>query len=34
VLPRRVMVPTDNVDAARKLLTDAGIGQELSKVPK
>lgn len=34
VLPRRVMVPADRVGAARKLLVDAGIGQELSKAPE
>ena len=31
VLQRRVMVPADRLDAARRLLTDAGIGDELSK---
>jgi hypothetical protein len=34
VLPRRVMVPADKVEAARKLLEEAGVGQELSKAPK
>jgi hypothetical protein len=29
MLPRRVMVPDDRVVAARKLLTDAGLGHEL-----
>jgi hypothetical protein len=34
VLPRRVMVPADKIEAARKLLDDAGVGQELSKAQK
>jgi hypothetical protein len=29
VLPRRVLVVSDRADAARRLLTDAGIGAEL-----
>jgi hypothetical protein len=29
ILPRRVLVPDDRVFAARKLLTDAGLGHEL-----
>ena len=29
VLPRRVLVVSDRIDAARRLLTDAGIGAEL-----
>ncbi len=31
VLPRRIMVPDDEIDAARKLLREAGIGQEISE---
>jgi hypothetical protein len=31
VLPRRVMVPEDEIDAARKLLHEAGIGKEISE---
>ena len=31
VLPRRVLVVSDRVEAARRLLTDAGIGAELRK---
>jgi hypothetical protein len=31
ILPRRVMVPTGKVEAARRLLDEAGIGGELSK---
>jgi putative signal transducing protein len=30
VLPRRVMVPDDELDAARKLLRDAGMAKEIS----
>ena len=30
VLPRRVMVADDEIDAARKLLRDAGIAKEIS----
>jgi hypothetical protein len=29
ILPRRVLVSEDNVDAARKLLEEAGLGHEL-----
>ena len=29
MLPRRVMVADDQADAARRLLTDAGLGHEL-----
>lgn len=31
ILPRRLMVPADRIEAARKLLDEAGIGAELSK---
>jgi hypothetical protein len=31
VLPRRVMVADDEIDAARRLLEEAGIGKELSE---
>ena len=31
ILPRRVLVPSDDVDAARRLLADAGVGNELEK---
>src|SRR5215212_589374 len=31
VLPRRVMVGEDEIDAARKLLKDAGIGKEITE---
>ena len=34
VLPRRVMVPADKIETARKLLEEAGVGQELSKARK
>jgi hypothetical protein len=34
ILPRRLMVPADRIEAARKLLDEAGIGAELSKVRK
>ncbi len=30
ILPRRVLVPDDDQDAARRILIDAGIAQELS----
>ena len=33
VLPRRVLVVSDRLDAARRLLTDAGVGAEL-RTPK
>ncbi len=29
VLPRRILVAEDDVDAARRLLTEAGLGHEL-----
>jgi len=29
VLPRRIMVPEDDADEARKILSDAGIGNEI-----
>jgi len=29
ILPRRVLVPDEDVDAARRLLTEAGLGHEL-----
>ncbi len=31
VLPRRVMVPSDELDKARKVLEEAGIADELPK---
>jgi len=31
ILPRRVLVPSDDVDDARQLLKDAGVGGELEK---
>jgi hypothetical protein len=31
ILPRRVLVPADDVVAARRLLSDAGVGDELEK---
>ena len=35
VLPRRVMVPGDEIDAARRVLREAGVGQEISQpMPK
>lgn len=34
VLPRRVMVPAESVEAARRILDEAGVGGELSKAPK
>ncbi len=34
VLPRRVLVVSDRVEAARRLLTDAGIGAELREPEK
>ncbi|MGC4026978.1 MAG: DUF2007 domain-containing protein [Mesorhizobium sp.] len=29
VLPRRIMVPEEDADEARKILSDAGIGNEI-----
>ena len=29
ILPRRILVPDDNVDQARQVLKDAGFGNEL-----
>jgi hypothetical protein len=29
ILPRRILVPDDQVDRARRLLQDAGLGHEL-----
>lgn len=29
ILPRRILVPQDDLDAARRLLRDAGLGHEL-----
>jgi hypothetical protein len=34
ILPRRLMVPADRIEAARRLLDQAGIGAELSKARK
>ncbi|MCX5497496.1 DUF2007 domain-containing protein [Kaistia dalseonensis] len=34
VLPRRILVPSDDLAAARQLLTDAGIAGELRPEPK
>jgi len=31
VLPRRIMVPGDSLAQARRLLVDAGVGNELEK---
>jgi hypothetical protein len=31
ILPRRILVPEDNANAARRLLADAGIANEISK---
>ena len=31
VLPRRVMVPADEIDAARSLLREAGMGKEITQ---
>lgn len=31
ILPRRVLVPADRADEARRILRDAGIGEELEK---
>lgn len=33
ILPRRLLVPEGSVEAARKLLREAGIGQELAPPP-
>jgi len=33
ILPRRVLVADDDADAARQLLTDAGIGGEIRREP-
>jgi hypothetical protein len=33
VLPRRILVPTHRLAAARALLIDAGIGEELRPKP-
>jgi hypothetical protein len=29
ILPRRILVESDRADEARRILTDAGIGQEM-----
>jgi hypothetical protein len=34
ILPRRVMVPSEQIDAARRLLDEAGLAGELSKARK
>jgi len=34
VLPRRIMVPLDELENARRVLRDAGIGDELEKPKK
>jgi Putative prokaryotic signal transducing protein len=31
ILPRRVLVPGDDLDKARQILVDAGVGKELEK---
>ena len=31
VLPRRILVPHNDLDEARKLMKDAGVGEELEK---
>lgn len=31
LLPRRILVVSDEIDEARKLMTDAGLAKELSK---
>ena len=31
ILPRRVLVPSDDVEEARSILKDAGVGAELEK---
>jgi hypothetical protein len=33
LLPRRVLVAEDQLEEARRLMIDAGIGKELSKAP-
>ncbi len=34
VIPRRMLVPSDRLDAARAILRDAGIGAELERPRK
>lgn len=34
ILPRRLLVDSDEAEAARRLLTDAGLGAELRDRPK
>lgn len=34
ILPRRLVVPQGEVDAARRLLAEAGIGDELAQKPR
>ena len=34
VLPRRILVPADRLDNARRIVHDAGIGEELEKPRK
>lgn len=31
ILPRRILVPTDDADEARSILVDAGIGDEIRR---
>jgi len=31
ILPRRIVVPADDIENARRILTDAGVGKELEK---
>ncbi|MCB1500670.1 MAG: DUF2007 domain-containing protein [Bauldia sp.] len=31
ILPRRVLVPADDIGTARQILADAGVGKELEK---
>ncbi|MGH6736422.1 MAG: DUF2007 domain-containing protein [Methyloceanibacter sp.] len=31
ILPRRVLVPDDRIDQARKLLTEAGVGHDITR---
>jgi hypothetical protein len=33
ILPRRLLVPSGSIDAARRLLREAGIGKELAPPP-